>query len=348
MPLNETAPPAPCGDARRSAGGGRDCACDGALPDELYLPESCELCPRRCLADRCGGQRGACGADDRLVVARAALHYWEEPPISGDAGSGTVFFGNCPLHCVYCQNAVIAAGKAGIAVSIDRVAQMCCELESQGALNINFVTPTHYAPQAREAVRRARSQGMALPIVWNTSGYETVEAIRANDGIVDVYLTDFKYASGALAARYSKAPDYPEVALAALDEMVALVGQARYDEFDGQPRMTRGVIVRHLMLPDALEDSKRVVRMLHERYGSSIRLSIMNQYTPVLADAATAGDAWARHVLERYPELARRVPDEEYERLLDYADEIGVEDYFWQEGGAAEESFIPPFDLTGV
>ena len=136
---------------------------------------------------------------------------------------------------------------------------------------------------------------------------------------------------------------YPE-----MDEMVAQTGEARYDEFEGQVRMTRGVVVRHLMLPDALEDSKRAVRMLHERYGTSIRLSIMNQYTPALADAAAAGDAWAGHVLERHPELARRVPDEEYERLLDFADEIGVEDYFWQEGGAAEESFIPPFDLTGV
>lgn len=282
------------------------------------------------------------------MVARAALHFWEEPPISGDAGSGTIFFANCPLHCVYCQNAVIAAGRAGVPVSIDRVARMCSELEAQGALNINFVTPTHYATQAREAVRRARKAGMSLPIVWNTSGYETVGAVRANSGTVDVYLTDFKYASSALAARYSKAPDYPKVALAALDEMVAQAGEARYDEFEGQVRMTRGVVVRHLMLPDALEDSKRVVRMLHERYGTSIRLSIMNQYTPVLADAAAAGDAWAGHVLERCPELARRVPDEEYERLLDFADEIGVEDYFWQEGGAAEESFIPPFDLTGV
>lgn len=330
-----------------SEGGSAHGRVDGAS-DARFLPSSCELCPRRCLANRRGGQRGACGADGGLVVARAALHFWEEPPISGDAGSGTIFFANCPLHCVYCQNAVIAAGRAGVPVSIDRVARMCSELEAQGALNINFVTPTHYAMQAREAVRRAREAGMSLPIVWNTSGYETVEAVRANAGTVDVYLTDFKYASSALAARYSKAPDYPKVALAALDEMVAQAGEARYDEFEGQVRMTRGVVVRHLMLPDALEDSKRVVRMLHERYGTSIRLSIMNQYTPVLADAVAAGDAWAGHVLERHPELARRVPDEEYERLLDFADEIGVEDYFWQEGGAAEESFIPPFDLTGV
>ena len=336
-----------CGGLRRTSEGGSSHKRVDGVADARLLPASCELCPRRCRADRRGGQRGACGADGTLVVARAALHFWEEPPVSGEAGSGTVFFANCPLHCVYCQNAVIAAGRAGVAVSVDRVAEMCRELEAQGALNINFVTPTHYAPQAREAVRRARGAGMALPIVWNTSGYETVEAIRANAGTVDVYLTDFKYASAELAARYSKAPDYPEVALAALDEMVAQTGEPRYDGVDGQERIVRGVIVRHLMLPDALEDSKRVVRMLHERYGSAIRLSLMNQYTPVLADAA-GGDAWAAHTLKRHPELARRVSDEDYECLLDYADEIGVEDYFWQEGGAAEESFIPPFDLTGV
>lgn len=320
----------------------------GADSDTRFLPASCDLCPRRCGANRRGGQRGACGADDELVVARAALHFWEEPPISGQAGSGTVFFANCPLHCVYCQNAVIASGRVGVPVSIDRVARMCRELEAQGALNINFVTPTHYAPQVREAVRRARRAGMALPVVWNTSGYETVEAVRANAGIVDVYLADFKYASSELGARYSKAPDYAEAALAALSEMVVQVGEIRYDEVDGQLRMTRGVVVRHLMLPGALEDSQRVVRLVHERFGGAVRLSLMNQYTPVLADAARAGDARAACQLQLCPELAERVSDEEYERLLDYADDLGVQDYFWQEGGAAEESFIPPFDLTGV
>lgn len=318
------------------------------MRDASFLPEQCDLCPRVCGANRRAGQRGACGADSALVVARAALHFWEEPPISGDAGSGTVFFSNCPLHCLYCQNAVIAAGQAGAAVSIDRVAQMCLELQSQGALNINCVTPTHYAPQVREAVRRARVKGLALPVVWNTSGYETVQAVRSNAGVVDVYLTDFKYASAELAQRYSNAPDYPEVAFAALDEMVAQCGGFAYDEVGGRERMTRGVIVRHLMLPDALEDSKRVVRLLHERYGRAVRLSLMNQYTPVLADAAAKGDVWALRALERCPEMARRVSNEDYERLLDYADDLGVQDYFWQEGGAAEESFIPPFDLTGV
>ncbi|MDB1807137.1 radical SAM protein [Eggerthella lenta] len=309
---------------------------------------TCDLCPRLCGADRAAGKRGACGADGRLMVARAALHFWEEPPISGSRGSGTVFFAHCPLRCVYCQNAVIAAGEAGAEVSVERLGEMCLELQEQGALNVNFVTPTHYAPEARAAVAWARERGLALPVVWNTSGYETVAAVRANEGTVDAYLTDFKYADAELARRYSHAPDYPEVALAALEAMVEEAGRPTFDEVDGEPRLTGGVVVRHLMLPGALEDSKRVVRLVHERFGDAVLLSLMNQYTPVLADAAKAGDARAAATLDRCPELAERVSDDEYELLLDYADELGVEDYFWQQGGAAEDSFIPAFDLSGV
>ena len=222
------------------------------------------------------------------------------------------------------------------------------ELERAGALNINCVTPTHFAPQIREAVALAREQGVALPVLWNTGGYETVEAVRDNIGFVDAYLTDFKYADGELAARYSRAADYPEVALAALKAMVEATGAPRYDEFRGQERLVSGVVVRHLMLPGALENSKAVVRLLHERFGGDIRLSLMNQYTPVIARAADAGDARAAAALVASPELGRAVPDSEYEELLDFADALGVEDYFWQEGGAAEESFIPAFDFTGV
>ena len=309
---------------------------------------TCDLCPRLCGADRAAGKRGACGADGRLMVARAALHFWEEPPISGSRGSGTVFFAHCPLRCVYCQNAVIAAGEAGAEVSVERLGEMCLELQEQGALNVNFVTPTHYAPEARAAVAWARERGLALPVVWNTSGYETVAAVRANEGTVDAYLADFKYADAELARRYSHAPDYPEVALAALEAMVEEAGRPTFDEVDGEPRLTGGVVVRHLMLPGALEDSKRVVRLVHERFGDAVLLSLMNQYTPVLADAAKAGDARAAATLDRCPELAERVSDDEYELLLDYADELGVEDYFWQQGGAAEDSFIPAFDLSGV
>lgn len=312
------------------------------------LSSSCDLCPRACGVNRKAGQRGVCGADDKLVVARAALHFWEEPPISGTRGSGTVFFAQCPLHCVYCQNAVIAAGGAGAAVSVEHLAAICCSLQEQGALNVNFVTPTQYAPQVRVAVTLAREQGLTVPVVWNTSGYETVEAVRDNVDTVDVYLSDFKYADSALAERYSHASNYPEVALAALDAMVVQVGEPSFDEVDGEERLVRGVVVRHLMLPDALEDSKRVVRLVHERYGKRVLLSLMSQYTPVLAQAAAAGDERAAAELHRCPELAGRVSGEDYERLLDYVDTLGIEDYFWQEGAAAKESFIPAFDLTGV
>ena len=319
------------------------------LPSEIIVNlSSCDICPRACGVNRAAGERGFCGADASVVVARAALHFWEEPPISGDAGSGTVFFAHCPLLCAYCQNAVIAEGRAGLEVSVERLASLCLDLQTQGAMNVNFVTPTHYAPQVREAVALARLRGLVLPVVWNCGGYERVETVRELADTVDMYLADFKYARAETARRYSHAADYPEVALAALDAMVAQVGAPVYDEFAGCERLVRGVVVRHLMLPGCLDESKEAVALLHERYGNAVRLSLMNQYTPVLAAAAEAGDARAQAALARCPELAGKVPDEEYEELLDFADELGVEDYFWQEGGACEESFIPPFDLTGV
>lgn len=316
--------------------------------DAVFLPTSCELCPRRCGANRAAGERGVCGAADEVLVARAALHFWEEPPLSGEDGSGTVFFSHCPLGCSYCQNGPIARGEAGAPVSVERLAGLFLDLEAQGALNVNLVTATHYAPQVRAAVSRARAEGLALPVVWNTSGYETPQAVAANRGTVDVYLADLKYADAALGARYSQAPDYPAVALAALDAMVEAVGPLAFDEYHGQERLVGGVIVRHLLLPGCLEDSKAVVRLVHERYGDAVRLSLMSQYTPVLATAAASGDDGARRILDRCPELGRTVPSEDYETLLDYADELGVEDYYWQDGPAAAESFIPAFDLTGL
>ncbi|MEF9841311.1 MAG: radical SAM protein [Raoultibacter sp.] len=297
----------------------------------------CTLCPRACRVDRCAGEVGVCGATARVRVARAALHFWEEPCISGSSGSGTVFFSYCPLHCIYCQNRAIAAGDVGVDISIARLARIYCELAEQGALNINLVTPTHYVAQIIESLVRARDAGLTLPVVYNTSGYEAVETIRSLSGIVDSYLTDFKYADANLAARYSHAADYPDVAFAALDAMVDQVGPCVFDDIEGDvpARLRRGVVVRHLMLPGCLDDSRAVVRLLHDRYGSAVRLSLMNQYTPLT-------------MFPEYPELNLRVPDSDYEALLDFADSIGVEDYYWQEGGAAEESFIPAFDNTGV
>lgn len=225
-------------------------------------------------------------------------------------------------------------------MSIDRLAQMMLELQDSGALNINMVTPTHYAPLIRIAVEQARRCGLALPIVWNTSGYETVGSIHALAGAVDIYLTDFKYARSQTAADYSHAPDYPQVALAALDAMVAQVGKPEYDGSGDGVVMRSGVIVRHLLLPGRLEESAEAIALLHGRYGDTVRLSIMNQYTPVLSPQSQAA--------RQFPELLSRVSDEDYEALLAFADELGVQDYFWQDGPAALESFIPAFDLTGV
>ncbi len=267
-----------------------------------------------------------------MRIARAALHFWEEPCISGENGSGTVFFSHCPLHCVYCQNAQISTGQAGAEITTRRLAEIFLELAEQGAENINLVTPTHYAPQILEALHMAKKQGLTLPIVYNCSGYESAFALRLLDGTVDIYLTDFKYMDRELAQRYSHAADYPRMAKPALAEMVRQTGEARFDE---KGMMQRGVIVRHLLLPGQTEDSKAVVRYLHEAYAQKVHLSLMSQYTPVNP--------------ERLPEeLQRKVTQEEYEALVDYALLLGVENGFIQEGEAADESFIPPFDLAGV
>lgn len=304
----------------------------------LLLPSTlsaCELCPRMCRADRAAGERGVCGATDTLRLARAALHFWEEPPISGEAGSGTVFFSGCPLKCVYCQNHEISTGNFGIDVSPERLAQIMLELQDQGALNINLVTATHYAHLLPEAIAAARAQGLAIPIVYNTSGYERVEAVRELDDLVDIWLTDFKYADAGLGRALSHVPDYPSVAQSALIEMARQLerhggGAARADG-----TWTRGIIVRHLVLPGHAEDSCRVLDLIWDAVGD-VPISVMNQYTPNAAMRAAGG------------ELARAVTREEYERVLDHADDLGFTQMFWQEGGAVDESFTPPFDTTGV
>lgn len=304
--------------------------------------DPCYLCPRMCGAQREAGQKGLCGTAGELRIARAALHFWEEPPISGQSGSGTVFFGGCPLRCVYCQNAVIAKGDVGPVVDIERLARICLELQDKGALNVNFVTPTHYTPLIVEAVKIARREGLSLPVVWNTSGYERVSVIEALGDTVDVYLTDYKYYDARIARRYSHAPDYPQVALEAIDAMVKQVGEPRFERVVAggrtQERMTRGVVVRHLVLPGALEQSKQAVRLLYERYGTTVLYSIMNQYTPVITGVAA----------QRYPVLCESVPSQEYEELLDYVDSLGLEDYFWQDSPADLQSFIPAWNGEGV
>ena len=296
--------------------------------------KKCNLCPRKCDADRSNGNSGVCGvAGQGIYVTRAALHMWEEPCISGETGSGTVFFSGCPLKCVYCQNYHIAHAETGKEIEVTRLAEIFLELQEKGAANINLVTPTHYTPEIVCAVKCAKERGLELPIVYNCSGYESVDTLKMLEGIVDIYLTDFKYMDSAIAKKYSKAENYPEIAKKALEEMVR---QTKEAEFDANGMMKRGVIVRNLLLPGFVNNSKDVVKYVYETYGDEVFLSLMNQYTPL------------PQVEKNFPELARKVTEEEYDELVDYAIEIGVENGFIQEGETASESFIPAFDGEGV
>lgn len=294
--------------------------------------QNCCLCPRDCHVNRAAGQRGYCRMTEELVVARAALHMWEESCISGDEGSGTVFFSGCAMGCVYCQNHNIAIGKAGKSISIERLAEIYLELQYKGANNINLVTPSHYIPQIIEAIHRARDHGLILPIVYNCSGYEKVEALQLLEGYVDVYLPDFKYMDPSIAKRYSNCSDYYFYASRAVQEMYRQVGEP---QFNHKGIMTKGVIVRHLVLPGYLQDSKNVIKFLYDTFGNQIYISIMNQYTPMPA-------------VESYSEINRTITASEYDELVDYAISLGVENGFIQEGETASESFIPEFNAEGV
>ena len=302
----------------------------------FYAP--CTLCPRACHVDRTTGQKGRCHVDAQIRVARAALHMWEEPCLSGRSGSGAVFFSGCALGCIFCQNREIASGKAGLVISEARLSEIFLELQEKGANNINLVTAGHYVPQVIRALACAKSQGLRIPIVYNSSGYEKAETLRQLEGLIDIYLPDLKYLTPELAAAYSHAPDYPQYAMEAISEMVRQQPQVEFmpeDRTEASPIMRRGVIVRHLLLPGHVREAKKVVGYLHETYGDQIYISMMNQYTPMSEKFAD-------------PNLNRRVTKREYERLLDYAAEIGVENGFYQEGATADESFIPEFDYEGV
>ncbi len=289
--------------------------------------QTCNLCPRNCKVNR-KLEAGVCGELDTIRIARASLHMWEEPPISGTNGSGTVFFTGCPLHCVFCQNHNIADGTNGVAITVDELCAVFLKLQEIGAHNINLVTATHFLPDVVSAISKAKENGLIIPIVYNTSGYETVETLKLLDGIVDVYLPDFKYVSSELSAKYSNAKDYFDVASKALSEMFRQVGTP---QFDGD-LIKKGVVVRHLILPDCVDDSKAVIDYLYRTYGDDIFISIMNQYTPLSAQLA------------RYPELDRTLTDAEYDEVVDFAVELGITNAFVQEGAAATESFIPDFE----
>ncbi len=323
---------------------------------------SCRLCPRDCGADRQAGHTGVCGQTDQVKAARAALHMWEEPCISGRNGSGTVFFSGCSLHCVFCQNQNIANGTAGKTISVERLADIFLELQAKNANNINLVTPGHFVPQIVQALDIARTKGLKIPIVYNTGSYEKVETLRMLDGYVDVYLPDLKYVEETRSEKYSHAPDYFEVASAAIAEMVRQTGEPQFlpeqliggsenwrdeekflteeyqkysQDHDGDGIMVRGTLVRHLLLPGGRNDSDKVIRYLLDTYGDTIFISLMSQYTP-LSQA------------EAYPELNHRVTEEEYEELVQNAITLGLENGFIQDGETAKESFIPEFDGQGI
>lgn len=294
--------------------------------------EDCLLCPRKCGINRSTGQTGVCGVSSEIKVARAALYYWEEPCISGKKGSGAVFFSGCSLHCVFCQNREISDGKAGKVISKERLSDIFMELAVKGANNINLVTPGQYIPDIVWAVNDAKSRGMKLPIIYNTSGYENVTELKLLEGIVDVYLPDFKYMDSTLSARYSRAKDYPSVAKQALSEMVRQQPDVVIDDATGL--IQKGVIVRQLLLPGHVNDAKAVLKYLYDTYHDHVYISMMSQFTPI--------------ALKDYPEINRTVTRREYERLVDYALKIGITNAFIQEGDVAKDSFIPAFDCEGV
>ena len=297
----------------------------------LELYKKCNLCPRNCLIDR-SKTLGYCKATDKVKVARSALHYFEEPSISGNNGSGTIFFSNCNLKCCYCQNKEISTDGLGKEISIERLSEMMLELEEKHANNINLVTPTHYVPSIIEAIKLARSKGLSIPIVYNTSGYESVETLKLLEGYIDIYLTDFKSFDNKLGKDLSKCSNYFEVASKALEEMYRQTGK---NKFNKNGLMTKGIIVRCLVLPTKSDDAKKIIDYLYKKYQDNIYLSIMNQYTPV-------------NFIKDYPYLNKTISEDEYNDVIDYAIDLGIKNAYMQEGGTCSESFIPAFDLEGV
>ncbi len=298
----------------------------------LNLLEKCELCPRKCGVNRLNDETGFCGAGNSTRVARASLHQWEEPCISGANGSGTVFFSYCTLKCVFCQNYNLSHENFGKEISIEKLSKIFLTLQEKKAHNINLVTPTHYIPQIIEALKLARENGLNIPIVYNSSGFENPEIIKLLNGYIDIYLPDFKYFDNALSKKYSLANNYFEYAEKSITEMVNQVGEPK---FDGDI-LKSGVIIRHLILPGFTEDSKKILKYIYENFKDKVYISIMNQYTPIHKN------------LINFSEIDRKLTEKEYDEVIDYAISLGIENAFIQEGETAKESFIPDFDLSGI
>lgn len=293
----------------------------------------CTLCPRLCRTDR-SQTTGFCGASDQMRVGLAYLHRWEEPCLSGTNGAGTVFFCHCSLRCVFCQNAVISghdASQNGKIVTVSQLADTFLFLEQQGAHNIELITPTHYTPSVADSIALARTRGLSVPVIWNSSGYECVNVLRTLDGLVDIYLPDLKYYSTYYSARYSAAPDYFDTACDAINEMVRQTGSP---QFDSSGLMIRGTIVRHLMLPTLSGDTAQLLRYAAAHWGNRILFSLMRQFTP-------------HGPLDTFPELQHRLTDEEYQSACDLMQSLGLNGYI-QDADSVNDSFIPLFDGRGL
>lgn len=287
--------------------------------------KDCTLCPRNCHVNR-HIQLGFCKANDKLKIAKADLFFYEEPIISGSKGSGTIFFTNCNLKCIFCQNYQISTEEIGKEISIEKFSNICLNLQSKGAHNINLVTPTHYIPLIKEGLILAKKKGLNIPIIYNTSSYENVSSLKLLEGLIDVYLPDLKYYDDKIAFKYSLAKNYFKIATDAIKEMYRQVGKPKINK---EGIITKGVIVRHLMLPNMKEDSKKIIEYLYNNYKDNIYISIMNQYTPIKK--------------LKYKELNQTIKDEDYNELIDYAISLGVTKAFAQVEGTQKKSFIPDF-----
>jgi len=291
---------------------------------------NCNLCPRMCNVDR-NKELGFCKAPSDMYIAKAYLHKWEEPCISGNIGSGTIFFSYCNLKCVFCQNYEISINNIGYKVSIERFADICIELQDKGALNINLVTPTHYIDKIREGLILAKKKGLRIPVVYNSSGYERVESLKLLEGLIDIYLPDLKYYDDKYAVKYSKCNKYFKYATLAIEEMYRQVGKPIFDK-DGV--MKKGLIVRHLMLPGLYNDSEKIIKYLYDKYKNNIFISIMNQYTPIRKT--------------KYNNLNNKLDKNDYYKMIEYAYNLGIRNCFVQDDDTVSESFIPIWDGSGV
>lgn len=298
---------------------------------------TCRLCPRKCGVDR-AKTAGFCKMGEKITAARAALHYWEEPCVSGKSGSGAVFFSGCVMRCVFCQNYEISAGGFGKEISEERLAEIFLELEQQGALNINLVNPTHFAPQIIKALNIAKERGLRLPIVYNSGGYERVETLKAFDGLIDVYLPDVKYYDKRLSEEFSGAPDYFETAMNAITEMVRQTGKPIFENKIGEGKiLLRGTVIRHLVLPNCYKDSINVINGVAQRFRGDILFSLMSQYTP-FGEVKTNPELY---------KMNRRITTFEYNKALDAVIAAGLDGYM-QERSSAKEEYTPDFDLSGI